>query len=78
MDAAPLAGRDESRPYGTRKKFLMPWMDAAPLAGRDESRPYGISIFDWRSSSSCLAHAILDVIVDDEIQFLVRKTVMPR
>ena len=36
MDAAPLAGRDESRPYGTRKKFLMPWMDAAPLAGRDE------------------------------------------
>jgi len=36
MDAAPLAGRDESRPYGTRKKFLMPWMDVAPLAGRDE------------------------------------------
>jgi|GEM_PF-6323152 len=28
-----VAGRDESRPYGTGEKFLMPWIDAAPLAG---------------------------------------------
>jgi len=38
MDTHPawVAGRDKSRPYGTRGKILTLWMDAAPLAGRDE------------------------------------------